>query len=44
LMDSDPAVAAGVLTYSLDELATVFDAFSGTRTIGKAIEVGRILS
>jgi hypothetical protein len=43
-MDADPVVAAGVMSYSLDELTTVFDAFSGTRTSGSAIDVGRMLS
>jgi uncharacterized protein YciI len=29
LMDADPGVVAGVITYTLDELHAVFDAFSG---------------
>jgi len=44
LMDADPAVVAGVMTYSVDELTAVFDAFSGTRTNGTAIYVGRMLA
>jgi len=32
------------MTYSVDELTAVFDAFSGTRTNGTAIDVGRMLS
>jgi uncharacterized protein YciI len=32
LLDTDPAVAAGVLTYTLRELIAYFDAYAGIRT------------
>lgn len=32
LLDTDPAVAAGVLTYTVHELIAYFDVYAGTRT------------
>lgn len=32
LLDADPAVAAGVLAYTLHEVIAYFDAYTGTRT------------
>lgn len=32
LLEADPAVAAGVLTYTLRELIAYFDVYAGTRT------------
>jgi uncharacterized protein YciI len=44
LMDADPAVRAGVMTYSLDKLTPIFDAFAGTRTVGSVADVAGTLS
>jgi uncharacterized protein YciI len=40
IMDSDPAVVAGVLVYELDELTAYFDAFAGVRTTESVQELG----
>jgi uncharacterized protein YciI len=40
IMDSDPAIVAGVLVYELDELTAYFDAFAGVRTSASVQELG----
>jgi uncharacterized protein YciI len=39
-MDSDPGVAAGVMTYRLETVLAYFDAFSRHRTTATASELG----
>jgi uncharacterized protein YciI len=40
LMDTDPAVAAGVVTYRLETVLTYFGAFAGERTTTTASDLG----
>ena len=39
IMDSDPAVLAGVMTYRLESVVCYFDAHTGTRTASTADEL-----
>lgn len=39
LMDADPAVIAGVMTYRLETVLTYFDAYSGIRTASAAVDL-----
>jgi uncharacterized protein YciI len=40
LLEADPAVAAGVLTYTLREVIPYFDVYAGTRTDDTVAELG----
>lgn len=41
IMDADPGVVAGVLSYELRQHVNYFDAFMGVRTDRRAAELGR---